>query len=341
MSGIFGGGAQNKKMAQPLAAPSSSFNLRGVRGLAGGSGVGDVVPWQCWDKPGFKDCHAANWTKANTYCKGLLADYPTMYGGDMTLCINESTDAADWSNCVPKYCPPVKTAAGITWRASAPSTAVKQLQASINVHLKALGWDLISTDGILGPGTCGAAKYMDDLRATTYFRDYALASVCQTSKVPTKGGKPVNTVAVAPQVTITGESATVAEASLPWDTVHADTAEVQRRLNVQLDSADMNQLNVNSRLDAPTCGAMKWMKDTQGYDMLTLIGKNCQGFVAPTKRVKTTTPVVVGPTTPTGPTGPVNPLPARTSQASMAATGLLMGAVGVGIWALGKKYNWF
>lgn len=329
MSGIFN---QTKKNARPFQLPS-------LRGLGGGA-LGDVVPWQCWDKPGFKDGHAANWSKAAGYCKGLLADNPSMYGGDMNLCIGETTDALDWDNLVPKYCPPVKTAGGISWRNTTPNAAVKTLQANINVYLKKHGFDLLSVDGLLGSGTCGAAHFIDQLDGTTFFRDYALDKVCQTSKVPTKNGKPVTTVAVAPQVTITGDGATVAEASLPWGVVSADTAEVQRRLNVQLDSADMNQIQVNSTLDAPTCGAMRWQKDTQGFDLLTLVGKNCQGFTAPTKRVKVATPVVVKPPSDVLPGNPLPSTP-KTNLASTATTGLLVAALGVGTYALGKKFNWF
>lgn len=336
MSGIFGGGAQSKKMARPL---SHTPTVHGLRGLGGA--LGDVVPWQCWDKPGFKDCHAANWTKAATYCKALIAEDGTMYGGDINRCIGESTDAADWANCVPKYCPPVSGAGGMVWRGSQPNATVRKLQSDLNVHLKALGWDLLSADGILGSGTCGAAKYVDDLRGTTFFRDYGLDKLCQTSKVPTKGGKPINTVAVAPQVTITGQSATVASTNLPWEQFSEDTAEIQRRLNIQLDSADMNLLNVDGKLNAPTCGAMRWQKDTQGFDVLTTSGKNCQGFTAPTKRVKVATPVVIAPPSTVDPNGPTTSAPPKTALASMATTGLLVGVGAVGLYFVGKKYSWF
>lgn len=328
MSGIFGN-THTKKMAKPLS------HYSGFKGL--GSALGDVVPWQCWDKPGFKDCHAVNWTKAASYCKALIADDKTMYGGDVDRCIGESTDAADWATCVPKYCPPVANASGIVWRGSTPSSTVSKLQTALNGHMKTLGWDLLAVDGILGSGTCGAAKYVDEVQGTTFYRDYALSSVCQTIKVPTKGGKPITTVAVAPQVTITGEGATVATQFLPWETYNADTEDVQRRLNVQLDSADMNLLNVNGKLDAPTCGAMRWQKDTQGIDVLSTAGKNCQGFVAPTKRVKVATPVVVPSDAPVV----ENPAGGGTARASMATTGLIAAAGAVAVYFVGKKYSWF
>ncbi len=329
--GIFGGGAQNKKVAKPLVfAPMGA-------GLGRVSGLGDAVPWQCWDKAGFKDGHAANWAKARTYCQGLD---PQLYGGNIDACIAESTDALDWDNLVPKLCPPVKVSGGITWRNTTPNASVKNLQANINVYLKKHGLDLLAVDGLLGSGTCGAANFIDQMEGTTFYRDYQLDKVCQTMKVPTKNGKPATTVAVAPQVTITADGATVAQASLPWEVTSADTAEVQRMLNVQLNSADMNQIAVTSKLDAPTCGAMRWQKDTQGIDMLSLTGKNCQGFVAPTKKVKVATPVVVKPPEDVLPGGPTT-APPKTSLASMATTGLILGAGIAGIYALNKHYNWF
>lgn len=333
--GIFANSAQSKKMAKPL-----TFRGVGALGRAlGKTGLGDVVPWQCWDKAGFKDCHAASWTKAAGYCKALIADDKTMYNGDINYCIGQVTDAEDWDKCVPKFCPPVQTSSGISWRNTTPNASVKKLQADLNLHLKAHGFDQIGVDGILGSGTCGAAYYIDSWDGTTFFRDYGLAKVCQTTKVPTKGGKPVTTVAVAPQVTITGQSVEIADASLPWGVASDDTAAVQRQLNVQLDSANMNQLNVTGVLDAPTCGAMKWQKDTQGFDMLTVTGKNCQAFQAPTLRAK---PTAAEPKPADVSTLPATTSPsAKTAQASMATTGLLVGLGAAGLYLVGKHYSWF
>jgi len=330
--GIFGNGSQ-KKTAKPLVFAQMS----GLRGLGGAAGLGDVVPWQCWDKPGFKDGHAQNFAKAATYCKGLD---PNLYGGDINACIGETTDALDWDNLVPKLCPPVKVSGGITWRNSTPNASVKKLQADLNVYMKKNGFDLLAVDGLLGSGTCGAANFIDQLEGTTFYRDYQLDKVCQTGKVPTKGGKPVTTVAVTPQVTITPGGATVAQMNLPWDTVSADTAEVQRILNTQLDSADMNQIAVTSKLDAPTCGAMRWQKNTQGIDMLSQQGKLCQGFIDPTKKIKVATPVVVKPPSDVLPTGPTT-APPKTSLASTTTMGLLAAVGAVGIYWYGKKSNWF
>lgn len=339
--GILGGGGQSKKMARPLTFDQQARGVRGVgslRGLAGA--LGDVVPWQCWDKSGFKDCHAKSWAKAEPYCKSLIADDKSMYGGDVNSCISQVTDAYDWQNCVPTYCPPAKGAGGISWRNTTPNATVSKLQAALNVYLKSMGYDQLGVDGKLGSGTCGAAYYIDDWKGTTFYRDYGLAKVCQTLKVPTKSGKPVMNVGVAPQVTITKTESVVAKTDLPWDVFDEDTAEVQRRLNIQLDSADMNLLNVSGKLDAPTCGAMKWQKDTQGFDVLSTSGQNCQGFTAPTRRMKASTPVVIPPASSVTPTSTL-PAPVKSSQASMATTGLVLGAVGVGIWALNKHFHWF
>ena len=54
MSGIFGSTQGTKKMARPLSyTPAVGYALRGFGALGGSN-----LPGDCWDAPGFKDCHA-------------------------------------------------------------------------------------------------------------------------------------------------------------------------------------------------------------------------------------------------------------------------------------------
>lgn len=340
--GILGGGGQSKKMARPLSfAPMGRFSLSGLSGALGSS----TLPGDCWDAAGFKDCHAKQYAQAQAECAGGMA--AANYGGDMNTCIERNADAYAWAACVGKYCPQstkpkASGASTFSWRNTVPNATVKKLQTALNPYLKKLGANTIGVDGILGSGTCGAAYWVDGIAGTSFYTDYGLASICKALTMPTKAGTktPVQTIAVAPQTTITKTESITEKAALPWDVFDADTAEVQKRLNTQLDAADMTLLATNGVLNAPTCGAMKWAKETQGFDLLTGQGQNCQGFTAPTKRVKPSTPVVVPPASTVTPTSTL-PTPTKTSQASLATTGLVMGVVGIGIYALNKHFHWF
>ena len=342
MSGIFGSTQGTKKMARPLSyAPVGSYALRG-RALHGALGASNI-PGTCWDAPGFKDCHAKAFAEAQSDCAGGLAR--DNYGGDMDTCVERNADAYAWAGCVGKYCPQSTkpTASGastFSWRNTSPNATVKKLQNALNPLLAANGANKLTVDGILGSGTCGAAYWIDGVEGTSFYTDYGLAQICKSLTMPTKTGTktPVQTIAVAPQTTITKTESFTEKSDLPWDTFHADTKGVQQRLNTMLDGADMNLLTVNGILNAPTCGAMKWGKETQGIDLLSIQGQNCQGFTAPTKRTKTATPVVVP--KPGGDLVATGPKP-RTSAASMATTGLIVGALALGGYFLNKKYHWF
>jgi hypothetical protein len=346
--GILGGGGQGKKMARPLTFDQQVrgvHGLRGLRGLGGALGASNI-PGTCWDAPGFKDCHAQAFAQAQSECAGGMAR--DNYGGDMDTCVERNADAYAWAGCVGKYCPqstkPTASGAGtFSWRNSSPNATVKKLQNALNPYLKANGANPITADGLLGSGTCGAAYWVDGVAGTSFYTDYGLAGICKALTMPTKAGTktPVQTISVAPQTTVTKTESFTETSALPWDVFNADTAEVQKRLNVQLDAGDMNPLTTNGVLNAPTCGAMKWAKDTQGFDLLSIQGVNCQGFTAPTKKMKPATPVVVPPASSVTPGGGTLPQPIKTSQASMATTGLVMGLVGLGIYGLGKWKHWF
>ncbi len=335
--GIFGSTQGTKKMARPLSyAPMGGFSLRGALGSSN-------IPGDCWDKSGFKDCHAKAFAEAQAECgAGMARD---SYGGDMDTCIERNADAYAWAGCVGKYCPPSTTpkisgSTAISWRNTTPNATVKKLQSALNPYLKANGANQLTVDGILGSGTCGAAYWIDGVEGTTFYTDYGLPTICKATTMPTKAGTktPVQVITVNPQTTITKTESFTERTDLPWGSFSADTVEVQKRLNIMLDAADMNTINTAGKLDAPTCGAMRWGKQTQGIDLLSVQGQDCQGFTDPTKRLKVATPVVIP--KPDGGLIATGPAP-RTSAASMATTGLIVAALGVGTYFLGKKYHWF
>lgn len=330
-----------KNVAAPLSyTPMSGFrSMRGVRGLGASN-----LPGTCWDTPGFKDCHAKQYAQAQAECQGGMAR--DVYGGDMALCVEKNADAYTWAGCVQKLCPQstAPTAAGastFSWRNTAPNATVKKLQNALNPYLTKLGANPITADGILGSGTCGAAYWVDGAAGTSFYTDYGLAQICKTVTMPTKAGTktPVTTITVNPQTTVTKDEAWTGKTDLPWETFDADTVEVQKQLNVQLDASDYNPLSTAGKLNAPTCGAMRWAKNTQGLDLLSTQGKNCQGFTDPTKRLKPAVPVLVA--TPTPLPQPSSSGGSKTSAASMATTGLIVGALGLGTWWWGKKHGWF
>ena len=57
------------------------------------------IPWTCWDKPGFKECHAVAFKAAQEECefRGLKND---------TCCINAITDTVASQVCT-KECPEI------------------------------------------------------------------------------------------------------------------------------------------------------------------------------------------------------------------------------------------
>ena len=61
-----------------------------------------TIPGKCWDQPGFKDCHARQWSQARDDCAATGAPD---FGGNQSKCIETMTDAYAFNNCMEKYCP--------------------------------------------------------------------------------------------------------------------------------------------------------------------------------------------------------------------------------------------
>lgn len=56
-----------------------------------------TIPGRCWDQPGFKDCHAKQWSAARADCAATGAPD---FGGDQGKCIEVMTDAYAFNNCM-------------------------------------------------------------------------------------------------------------------------------------------------------------------------------------------------------------------------------------------------
>lgn len=307
-----------------------------------------TIPGTCWDVPGFKDCHAQQWQKANTDCQ---KDASLYFNGDMSACIDAYADQGAYTTCVPKYCPKstsvVKPAdVGLTWRNTTPNPKVTALQKAINAILVKNGYDQIGVDGKLGAGTCGGAMFVDQNFDGSFYQDYGLAKICQSATVPTKNGKPATNVLAVPMTTHIAKDGKVVqvvqeEADVPWGVQHPDTAALQSELNVHLAANDMPLIPVNGVLDGVTCGAMKWLKEHTGLDYVSTRGKNCKSFTAPSSKPLVATGPAPVPIVPTGPVPTITPAPAKASASSMGllAAGLAIVAVAGGFAA--KKAGLF
>jgi len=96
-----GGGVFNLN----TAFGSVETNARSIGALA----VNKVLPASCWNKPGFKDCHAVAYSEAQSKCN-YCAEHPEdewNCGGFTTIanCIEREANANAWDNCVSTFCP--------------------------------------------------------------------------------------------------------------------------------------------------------------------------------------------------------------------------------------------
>jgi hypothetical protein len=56
------------------------------------------IPWQCWDAPGFKECHSKQWSEAVRLCElgSGAADFPY---ASVPECVNQTTTILALRNC--------------------------------------------------------------------------------------------------------------------------------------------------------------------------------------------------------------------------------------------------
>jgi len=345
--GIFGSTQGTKKMARPLAyAPArGGYSLRGALGASN-------VPGACWDVDGFKDCHAAQWKYAQLKCEGGEA----AKFGSVDKCIEAYTDDLAWVSCVPQYCPQTTSAVRKSGSDGIPVygdgliyNKVKALQAILNKDLAAVGYNLIGYDGKLGKGTCGATllasykpkSFPKTMAAWDSYVDVSSACTGQPYVLPTPKSGSAN-IAKDFVEWVQEKSEEAGGGAPPW--MGEPNAGIQQwqagELSTVLRGLGYNAISASGQIDAPTCGAMQVSDAEAGTSWLSFNGKNCEAFTKPTKSVKVAAPVVIPPPSSTAPQSAL-PSSGRTSAASMATTGLIVAALGVGVYALNKKYHWF
>lgn len=306
-----------------LNGASLGHARRGMRGL--GAGVASTIPGPCWDVTGFKDCHATWFAQAQKDCQG--GEAAANFGGDMDSCTDVYADQYAIQNCVPKYCPatlPTTQAGGLT---AAQVTAIQQ---ATNVALTANGYKTIAVDGKLGPATCGASNYLMQNHGDGTYVKYNLAAYCSAWTNPTKVGS-----TVPQQVTVLQESDGITIPTVPaWGQSTATLANTQRQINASLDASGYQSIPVTGVLDAQTCGAMQWMKQNMGQDLLSTTGPNCQAFILPTKKPASSTPG----TAPKGSTPPSVAPPAPTPPGTHPLTSASLAIGGLALLAAGGAY---
>jgi hypothetical protein len=168
---------------------------------------------------------------------------------------------------------------------------VKALQTALNTGLKAHGFKLLTVDGKLGAGTCGATAWAGTLPENDPMWNIAglsdlMASlvgssgpVCKTFTYPTPVG---STKPFIPPNTF--------KSALAWQEINPEAATVQKNLNGDLVAHGYDPIAESGMLDAPTCGAMRVAHDQWGMDYLSEYGSNCQAFQAPSLHAMPVTP---------------------------------------------------
>lgn len=347
--GIFGSTQGTKKMARPLSyAPVRGYSLRGLGALGASN-----IPGTCWDVDGFKDCHAAQWKYAQKKCEsGEASKFSSV-----DKCIEAYTDDLAWVSCVPEYCKQGSMPARKSGSDGIPVygdrvvyNKVKAVQGLLNKDLKANNYNLLGVDGKLGKGTCGGMKlaaFQPKLFPATMaqwdsYVDVSSACTGQPYVLPTPKAGAAN---IAKDFTqwVEGLIEDAGGGAPPWmGEPNAGIAQWQSgELSTVLAGLGYNAIPSTGQIDSLTCGAMQVADKEAGTSWLTFQGKNCQSFTKPTKKVKVAAPVVIPPASAVGPQATLPTGPVRTSAASMATTGLIVGALALGTYFIGKKYHWF
>lgn len=224
-----------------------------------------------------------------------------------------------------------------------PDANVKRYQSMMNTDLKRMNYNQVGVDGRVGKATCGLDMFFSQVpqlfnTARSSWDDPLTYQISQACK-----GKPF----ALPSPVSKKDSVFVADADDPvckkespaWATVSDKIAGNSRQLNVQLNDLGYEDIPVSGELNATFCGAAKLVDALNNTSYLCNPGFNCKSFITPSKKV--TAPVqVVQPVAIATPAPPMATKP-KTTQASMATTGLLVGAAAAGVYFLGKHYHWF
>lgn len=306
----------------------------------GYAGLGATVPGNCWDRPGFKTCNQQGWALAQQKCiAGGLAQRE--YGGDWAKCQQELADDYAYYGCALRICPPPSaprptSSGGWTWKNSTPNPSVKTFQDHLNTCLQRNGYQLIGSDGKLGPASCGAFKVVAGQCPELFAKDpIENIGICQSFTNPTKVG------ATSPVKDPTSDEARKLDAQfggLPWQQQDARAPTLQNGLNQQLTGHDFLPIPVSGMLDAPMCGGMRWLDVNTGSAWMQSWGQNCKAFTDPRRRPGAAAPV--GPIPP-GPGPAPGPAPGPSPVAPAANKSSMMLAGGLLVAALAGGYAWY
>lgn len=137
-----------------------------------------VIPGRCWDKPGFKACHAAAWRQSRDDCEKTGA---VDFGGSISKCIEIMTDATAEDTCIPELCPEEKGRGTVQ---VGPVYAEGDDCGSVNT-IKFVQFVVgTSVDGKWGPKS---QRAYEAYKAKTGDDYYAIAKKCKgTGPVPRK-----------------------------------------------------------------------------------------------------------------------------------------------------------
>ncbi len=222
---------------------------------------------------------------------------------------------------------------------------VKRYQTMMNTDLARLKYNQVAVDGKLGKGTCGLNMFFSQVpelfntSRASWDDDLAfkIHTVCNGKPYALPSPVTKKNSVFAPD----DKDPVCKSQSLPWGSSSMQdphgTGTITTRtneLNMQLNELGYEPIS-SSVLDAETCGAMKFIDAANNTNYLCQPGFNCKAFTPPKKKV-TSVPVA----TPTPVTQPVATTAPKTKQASMATTGLILGAVGVGLYALNRHFHW-
>jgi hypothetical protein len=146
------------------------------------------APW-CWDHPGFKACHERSWKNCDGKNYELkLAGKPQMTKAQFDDCVyvrdNMDCDCPALDPKRSTTTAPTVSSAGLVFGNTTPNAQTQQLQRDVNALLTGHGMSAISTDGKLGAGTCGAARYVDRTFGSALQAKYGLSTVCKSYTEP-------------------------------------------------------------------------------------------------------------------------------------------------------------
>lgn len=309
--------------------------------------LGATIPSACWDKVGFKDCHARMWSSARDACEGGLAAKD--YDGSVARCIDIEANDRSYYGCTLRICPPPPkpsptSSGGWVWKSATPNASIQAFQVTLNRALKIEGYKPISTDGKLGPATCGAFKVVGGIHPELFVKHPVLNLViCQSWTNPTKVGE---TKPVVDKVTPEAAALDRDFAALAWMQPDARVAGLQQQVNTQLVGHDMRPIPVTGRLDGTMCGAMRWLDQNTGSNWIATWGALCQEFVGPSKAaaaVVATKPQAAPPPPPPSSVVTAELAPAEESAGKSSSNALLAGGLAVlvvagGLWAKHKGF---